>query len=67
MRWAILAVLGALLGLAGVVWILQGLGVIVSSSFMTGDRLWVVLGAVAAVGGGALSWWAWSRRSHRPA
>jgi predicted anti-sigma-YlaC factor YlaD len=66
-RWAILAVLGALLGLAGVVWVLQGLGVIVTSSFMTGDRLWVVLGAVAAVGGGALSWWAWSRRSRRPA
>jgi hypothetical protein len=34
----------------------------VSSSFMTGDRLWVVLGAVAVVGGAALSWWGWSRR-----
>ena len=63
MRWTILAILGVLVGLAGVVWILQGLGVIVSSSFMTGDRLWVVLGAAAAVGGSALSWWAWSRRT----
>jgi hypothetical protein len=66
-RWSILAILGLLLGLAGIIWILQGLGVIVSSSFMTGDRLWVALGALAAVGGGSLSWWAWSRRSRRPA
>lgn len=53
---------GILVAVAGGVWILQGLGVIVSSSFMTGDRLWVVLGAVAVVGGAALSWWGWSRR-----
>ncbi len=55
-------ILGVLVILAGVVWILQGLGVIVSSSFMTGDRTWVVLGALAVVGGAALSWWGWSRR-----
>jgi hypothetical protein len=59
-------VLGVLVALGGTVWILQGLGVIVSSSFMTGDRLWVVLGAVAVVGGAALSWWGWSRRSAAP-
>jgi hypothetical protein len=59
-------VLGVLVALGGTVWILQGLGVIVSSSFMTGDRLWVVLGAVAVVGGAALSWWGWSRRSPAP-
>jgi hypothetical protein len=53
---------GILVAVAGGIWILQGLGVIVSSSFMTGDRLWVVLGAVAVVGGAALSWWGWSRR-----
>jgi hypothetical protein len=55
-------VLGVLVILAGMVWILQGLGVIVSASFMTGDRIWVVLGALAVVGGAALSWWGWSRR-----
>jgi hypothetical protein len=66
-RWAILAIFGALLALAGLVWILQGLGVIVSSSFMTGDRLWVVLGGLAVAGGCALSWWAWSRRRAPPA
>ena len=64
-RTAIALIMGILLALAGVVWILQGLGVIVSSSFMTGDRTWVVLGAVAVVGGAALSWWGWSRRARR--
>ena len=63
MRTAIPLIVGVLLALAGVVWILQGLGVIVSSSFMTGDRTWVVLGALAVVGGAALSWWGWSRRT----
>ena len=61
-RTAIALILGVLVILAGVVWILQGLGVIVSSSFMTGDRTWVALGALAVVGGAALSWWGWSRR-----
>ncbi len=60
-------VLGVVVILTGVVWTLQGLGMIVSSSFMTGDRTWVVIGAVAAVGGAALSWWGWSRRSRPPA
>lgn len=56
-------IFGALVALAGTVWILQGLNVIVSSSFMTGSRSWVVIGAAAVVGGVALSWWGWSRRS----
>ena len=56
-------ILGVLVVLAGAVWILQGLNVIVSSSFMTGSRTWVVIGAATVVGGGALSWWGWSRRS----
>jgi hypothetical protein len=66
-RWTIVALVGVLVAAAGAVWILQGLNVIVSSSFMTGDRLWVVLGALAVVGGAALNWWAWSRRRRRPA
>ena len=55
--------IGTLVALVGMVWILQGLNVIVSSSFMTGSRAWVVLGAVAVVGGGAFSWWGWTLRS----
>ncbi|HUG95348.1 MAG TPA: hypothetical protein VMK30_04325 [Pleomorphomonadaceae bacterium] len=57
-----MTIVGALIAAAGAVWILQGLNVIISDSFMTGSRIWVVIGAVAVVGGVALSWWAWSRR-----
>ena len=62
MRRVLPAVLGLLIAIAGVVWILQGLNVIVSDSFMTGDRTWVVIGAIAVAGGLALSWWGWTRR-----
>lgn len=62
MRWAIPVIVGVLVVLTGTVWILQGLGVIVSASVMTNDRTWVVLGAVAVVAGAGLSWWGWARR-----
>jgi hypothetical protein len=65
-RATILLIGGVLVALAGGVWILQGLGVIVSSSFMTNDRTWVVLGAVAVAVGAGLSWWGWSRRRTAP-
>ena len=57
-----MTIVGALIAAAGAIWILQGLNVIISDSFMTGSRIWVVIGAVAVVGGIALSWWGWSRR-----
>ena len=57
-----MTIVGVLIAAAGAIWILQGLNVIVSDSFMTGSRIWVVIGAVAVVGGVALSWWGWSRR-----
>jgi hypothetical protein len=57
-----MTIVGALIAVAGAVWILQGLNVIVSASFMTGSQIWVVIGAVAVLGGTALSWWGWSRR-----
>lgn len=63
MRWAIPLIVGVLVALSGAVWVLQGLGVIVSSSLMTNDRTWVVLGVVAVVAGAGLSWWGWTRRS----
>jgi len=49
----VLPVLGALLALLGVLWTLQGLG-LVGGSFMTGSRVWVVIGLVALAAGGAL-------------
>jgi hypothetical protein len=49
----VLVVLGALLGITGIVWTLQGLGY-VTGSFMTGATLWAVIGPVTALAGLAL-------------
>jgi len=55
-------VLGSLLILAGLVWVAQGLNLpFAPGSFMTGDRTWIILGALAAVGGIALVAWARGR------
>lgn len=45
--------LGVLLVVVGLVWTLQGAGIL-PGSFMTGDRLWLVIGLVCAVAGVAL-------------
>jgi hypothetical protein len=50
---ALLVVLGALIGIAGIVWTLQGLGY-VTGSFMTGATLWAIIGPVTALAGLAL-------------
>ena len=39
-------VIGVILALVGVVWLGQGIGLI-KGSFMTGEALWAVIGAVA--------------------
>ncbi|WP_328605092.1 hypothetical protein OG943_34415 [Amycolatopsis sp. NBC_00345] len=44
-RWISLAV-GVILVLVGAVWVLQGAGV-VTGSFMTGQKLWFLIGLVA--------------------
>jgi hypothetical protein len=50
-------VVGALLILGGLVWIAQGLNLpFAPRSFMTADRTWIVIGAVAVLGGGILVW-----------
>ena len=50
-----LGVLGVLVVLGGLVWIAQGLNLpFAPRSFMTADRAWVVLGALAVVAGMAL-------------
>jgi hypothetical protein len=48
-RWIGL-VLGVLLALLGALWTLQGAGVI-GGSFMSGSRLWLVIGVVAVIAG----------------
>jgi uncharacterized membrane protein HdeD (DUF308 family) len=44
-RWITLAA-GVVLVLVGAVWVLQGIGVI-TGSFMTGQKLWFLIGLVA--------------------
>jgi hypothetical protein len=55
--------LGVVLGMVGVVWILQGFDFYFApQSFMTGDRIWVMWGVVAMLVGGSLMWKGRSRR-----
>ncbi len=53
MRNRLLAGVGALIVIVGVIWTLQGLGV-VGGSVMTGKTLWAVLGPLVAVTGLAM-------------
>lgn len=46
----VLKVVGGLLTLIGVVWILQGFNIL-PGSFMTGDKFWAAMGAIAVVAG----------------
>lgn len=54
-------VVGAVLVLIGLVWLLQGIGVL-PGSFMTGQVQWAVYGAITAAVGGALLFIARRRR-----
>jgi hypothetical protein len=49
----VLLILGGLMDLLGVVWLLQGLGVL-PGSFMTGQPFWAVMGAILLVVGNLL-------------
>lgn len=50
-----LVVLGVVLLGAGLVWMAQGLNLpFAPRSFMTSDRSWIAIGAVAAVAGGTI-------------
>jgi hypothetical protein len=53
MRNRLLAGVGALVVIVGVIWTLQGLGV-VGGSVMTGKTLWAVVGPLVAVAGLAM-------------
>ena len=48
-------VLGVIAIFAGGVWILQGAGVL-PGSFMTGQRMWLVIGIIVAIVGVALAY-----------
>jgi hypothetical protein len=48
-------VIGGIAILAGAVWILQGSGVL-PGSFMTGQRMWLIIGIVVGIVGVALAY-----------
>ena len=48
MRTGVLTAVGVVLTIAGVIWALQGFGVI-GGSFMSGDSVWAIIGPVVAV------------------
>lgn len=51
-----LSILSVLMLLVGIVWMGQGANLI-AGSFMTGQTLWLVVGAVVALLGAGLLWW----------
>lgn len=48
-------VAGGIAILVGAVWILQGVGVL-PGSFMTGQRMWLIIGIIVAIVGLALAY-----------
>ena len=50
------AILAIILIATGLVWIGQGTGLLKGRSFMVGDPLWTVIGAVCVIAGLALGW-----------
>jgi hypothetical protein len=48
MRSGVLTMAGLVLTIAGVIWALQGFGVI-GGSFMSGDSVWAIIGPIVAV------------------
>lgn len=60
----LLQVIGVLATLMGLLWIGQGTGLVMwpASSFMLADRQWAINGAVLAVVGLGLVWFARQRR-----
>jgi hypothetical protein len=55
---------GVLLLLIGLIWTLQGAGVL-GGSFMTGQRMWLVIGIVVAVAGLVLGYFGLGARAQR--
>jgi len=48
-------IIGGIAILAGGIWILQGTGVL-PGSFMTGQRMWLIIGIIVAIVGVALAY-----------
>ena len=61
MKRGVLTTLAVLLDLTGIVWILQGIGLL-PGSFMTGQIVWAAIGAVLLFVSGLLLWAAYRPR-----
>jgi hypothetical protein len=57
---------GILVGLVGLVWIGQGLGIIRNQSFMVDDIRWSVVGVTMVAIGGGLAFSGWRSIRTRP-
>lgn len=57
-------ILGVALALAGGLWTLQGLGIVMwpAESFMLAERKWALYGGITAAVGVLLFWWGSRRR-----
>jgi len=53
----IIKIFAVLLMLSGIIWILQGVNIL-PGSFMTGDPQWAINGAITALIGAGLFWFA---------
>ena len=47
----VLRVAGVVLVLIGAVWLVQGLGIVTTGSFMDGQSVWAVIGGACVAGG----------------
>jgi uncharacterized membrane protein len=61
MKNVLLVVVGVVLTVAGVIWALQGFGVI-GGSFMSGDSVFAIIGPLVALLGLAIATVGWRRR-----
>ncbi|MEU7143699.1 hypothetical protein ABZ942_29950 [Nocardia sp. NPDC046473] len=64
MRSPIFVALGVIIGLAGLLWSLQGFGV-VSGSPMSNTVTWSIIGPIVLIGGVLLAVWGWRGRASR--
>jgi hypothetical protein len=59
----VVLVVAVLVGLAGAIFIGQGLGIITGGSAMVGDRTWAIIGAVMVLGALWVGRRTWLRRA----
>jgi hypothetical protein len=61
---AIATMLGLFMVMMGGLWILQGFNIAFLNSFMANDKQWTLWGAILALTGAALVYWANSREAY---